>query len=174
MRRADRRAACVIAMLALSSGATAGEFDNLVASPFVHCAFYKTYDVDAATGNLMLVEGKSQSLLHFQRINAAKQTARSISTRMAGAREVRVISTDKYVHFIDSVAGMYNVTTVYSCLERDERRGICVTYGAVNARHFDARVLIDPDRTFEALKDVSEPGFCDHTFLGQQQAHKAE
>jgi hypothetical protein len=158
-------------MLAVAAASPAAEYDNLVRSPFVYCAFYKSYEVDASTGNLLLVEGKSQSLTHFQRIDLAQQTARSISTRVAGSRNVRVIPTEKYVHFIDSAAGMYTVTTVYSCIERDERRGVCITYGAVNARHFDPRVLIDPDKAFEAIRDSADPGFCDYSFFGLQAAH---
>lgn len=148
----------------------AGEFDNLVRSIFVHCAFYKEYEVDAETGNLLLVEGKSDSLTHYQGIDAGRERARTINTRMAGARDVRMVQTSKYLHFIDSVAGMYIVTTVYSCLERDERSGVCHTYGAMNARHFDSRVLLDPDKVFEALRESSDPGFCDHSFIGIQEA----
>ncbi|MGA0024299.1 MAG: hypothetical protein ACO3F9_06595, partial [Burkholderiales bacterium] len=46
----------------------------------------------------------------------------------------------------------------------------CINYGAVNARHFDSRVLSDPDAVFEALQARAEPGFCDHSFLNMQEA----
>lgn len=142
-------------------------FDNLVQSRYVHCAFYKAYDVDPATGDLVLVEGQSDSLTHFQRIDGDR--ARQIATGVAGAREVQVVNGAKYLHFIDRVAGMYRLTTVYGCLERD-KRGVCITYGAMQSRHFNSRVLFDPDAVYEALKGSSDPGFCDHSFIGLQEA----
>lgn len=155
-------------LLAAAAFAQTTAYDNLVQSKFVHCAFYKAYQVDAASGDLVLVEGRSDSLTHFQSID--RNRARQISTRMAGAREVRVVNTGKYLHFIDRVAGMYLLTTVYGCIDRDSRSGSCTTYGAVQSRHFDPRVLSDPDAVYESLKDSSDPGFCDHSFIGAQEA----
>jgi hypothetical protein len=149
-----------------------GTFDNLVASRYVHCAFYKDYEIDAATGDRLLVEGHSDSLTHFQAIHDGH--ARQISTRGAGAREVRVIAGGKYLHFVDEVAGMYVLTTVYGCLDHDPRSGVCLTYGATQSRHFDPRVLSDPDAVYEALKDESDPGFCDYSFIGLQEAAKKQ
>lgn len=158
------------ALLAPGAGVAAGAspFDNLAQSPYVHCAFYKSYDVDPATGDRIMVEGRSQSLTHFQGIHGGQ--ARQISTRVAGARNVRVMNGGKYLHFIDHMAGMYVLTTVYGCLDRDARGGACVTYGATQSRHFDARVLSDPDAVYEALKEISDPGFCDHSFINLQEA----
>ena len=147
--------------------AQTGVFDNLVQSRYVHCAFYKAYDVDPATGDRIMVEGRSHSLTHFQAIHDGR--AQQISTGSSGARNVRVLSGGKYLHFLDSVAGLYVLTTVYGCINRDER-GTCITYGAVQSRHFDTRVLADPDAVYEALKDNSDPGFCDHSFIGMQEA----
>ncbi len=65
---------------------------------------------------------------------------------------------------------MYVVTTVYACLERDPNTDVCINYGAVNARHFDSRVLSDPDAVFEELQARAEPGFCDHSFLNVMEA----
>lgn len=157
--------------LAFAGAAQAqGTFDNLVHSRYVHCAFYKAYDVDRNTGDLVLVEGRSQSLTHFQAIHDGH--ARQISTRVAGARNVRMLNAGKYLHFVDHMAGMYVLTTVHSCLERDPRSGVCLSYGAAQSRHFDARVLSDPDAVYEALKEHSDPGFCDHSFIGIQEASK--
>jgi hypothetical protein len=142
-------------------------FANLVQSRYVHCAFYKAYHVDRATGDHVLVEGRSETLTHFQGIEGNR--ARQITTRTAGARDVRVVHTGKYLHFVDRVAGMYVLTTIYDCIDHD-RRGVCVTYGAMQSRHFDARVLSDPDAVYENLKDSSDPGFCDHSFVGVQEA----
>jgi hypothetical protein len=145
----------------------AAAFDKLVQSRLVHCAFYKAYETDRATGDLVLTEGRSNSLTHFQGIRDGR--ARQISTRMAGAREVRVSRSGKYLHFIDDVAGMYLLTTVYDCIDRD-KSGICLTYGAMQSRNFDRRVLTDPDAVFDALRDKSDPGFCDHSFTRLQEA----
>jgi hypothetical protein len=146
----------------------AGMFDNLVHSPFVHCAFYKAYEVDRVTGDLVMVEGQSDSLTHFQAIHDGQ--ARQISTRVAGARHVKVMNDGKYLHFIDYTAGMYVLTTIYGCLDHDPRSGACVTYGATQSRHFDPRVLIDPDAVYEDLKSSADPGFCDHSFVNTQEA----
>ncbi len=159
------------ALLAPAQGLAAegaAAFDNLVRSRYVHCAFYKAYEVDRVTGDRLLVEGRSHSLTHFQAIQGGH--ARQISTRVAGARNVRVMNGGKYLHFVDPVAGMYVLTTVYGCLERDPRSGTCVSYGATQSRHFDPRVLSDPDAVYEALKDNSDPGFCDHSFINVQEA----
>jgi hypothetical protein len=155
---------------ALYSAENTPIFAQLTKSRLVHCAFYKAYEVDRITGDLVLTEGRSNSLTHFQRIQG--DHARQISTRMAGARNVRVVRTDKYLHFIDQMAGMYLLTTVYGCIDQD-RHGVCLTYGAAQSRHFDARVLHDPDTVYEALKDNSDPGFCDHSFIGMREASTA-
>lgn len=80
------------------------------------------------------------------------------------------MDTGKRLHFIDGMAGMYRVTTVYSCIERDERRGVCLTYSAMQTRHFDSRVLVDPDKVFEEIRSAAEPGFCDYSFIGLREA----
>jgi len=175
MKGALQRSAALAAMVALvpcgaSSADDSPAFARLVQSKLVHCAFYRQYEVDRLTGDLVLTEGHSDSLTHFQQIHG--DHARQISTRMAGAHEVRVIQTDKYLHFIDQVAGMFLLTTIYGCIDQD-RHGVCLTYGAMQSRHFDARVLYDPDAVYEALKDRSDPGFCDHSFIEIREAsHK--
>jgi hypothetical protein len=157
-------------LFAAAAHAQAGAFDNLVQSRFVHCAFYKAYEVDRVTGDLILVEGRSDTLSHFQRIDGVR--ARQISTRKAGAREVRVLHGAKYLHFVDHMAGMYVLTTVYGCIDRDARSGTCITYGAMQSRHFNSRVMSDPDAVYDALKASSDPGFCDHSFIGLKEASR--
>jgi hypothetical protein len=153
---------------AAAASAQTTPYDNLVQARLVHCAFYKGYDIDRATGERIMVEGHSDTLTHFQRID--DDHARQITTRIAGAREVRVIKSAKYLHYVDDVNGMYLLTTVYACLDRDARTGTCVTYGAMQSRHFDPGVLFDPDAVYERLRDVSDPGFCDHSFIGLREA----
>lgn len=155
-------------LVASAAAAQTTSYDNLVQSRFVHCAFYKAYDIDPATGDRIMVEGRSDTLTHFQRID--DDHARQITTHIAGARNVTVLKSAKYLHFVDDIGGMYLLTTVYACLARDERSGTCITYGAMQSRHFDSRVLFDPDSVYERIRDVSEPGFCDHSFIGLREA----
>ena len=164
--------ACLVLAAVTAGGVRAADgeptYDPLVKSGLVHCAFYRDYELDAATGDRVLVEGRSNSLTHFQGLH--DDHARQISTRMAGSRRVRMIRTDRYLHFVDRIAGsMYLLTTVYGCLERDPH-GICLKYGAMQSRHFDARALYDPDVVYEALRERSDPGFCDHSFIGIREA----
>src|SRR5690606_4473472 len=90
------------------------QFDNLVRSPYVHCAFYREYDIDPRTGDRLLVEGRSNSLMHYQRRSNERMLA--IDTRRAGARDALVLRGKKYLHFIEYGAGLYVVTTIYACL----------------------------------------------------------
>ncbi|MBX3666052.1 MAG: hypothetical protein KF834_10245 [Burkholderiales bacterium] len=167
LRGAGLWLALAAALPAAGQQAEVAQFENLAASPYIHCAFYRQYEIDPRTGDRLLVEGASHSLTHYQRQDGR---LRAIDTRRAGAREARLLRGKKYLHFVEHGAGLYTVTTVYACLERDARTGVCINYGAVNARHFDARVLRDPDAVFEALQAHAEPGFCDHSFLHLQEA----
>jgi len=165
------RIALLAAMLvAPAAAAQTTSYDNLVQARMIHCAFYKGYDIDPATGDRIMVEGRSDTLTHFQRID--DDHARQITTRLAGAREVQIVRTAKYLHYIDSINGMYLLTTIYACLERDERSGTCLSYGAMQSRQFDPRVLSDPDSVYERIRDLAEPGFCDHSFIGLREARK--
>ena len=169
-----RKAACGLALaVTMPAGAQDATpfFDNLARSPSVHCAFYRDYDIDPRSGDRLLVEGRSNSLTHYQRQRGAG--LRSIDTRRAGAVDVQVMH-GRYLHFIERSAGMYVVTTVYACLERDPRTETCINYGAVNTRHFDARVLREPDRVYEELQARAEPGFCDHSFIHLQEAARTQ
>lgn len=164
----------MLLLLALSGAASAQDaplrFSQLADSPSVHCAFYRDYDIDPRTGDRLLVEGRSNSLTHFQRLRGER--VRSIDTRRAGAVDVQVVQ-GRYLHYIERSAGMFIVTTVYACLGHDPQSGVCINYGAVNARHFDARVLREPDRVYEELQAHAEPGFCDHSFIHLQEAARS-
>lgn len=146
------------------------DFTQLAKARYVHCAFYKSYETDPATGGPIMVEGQADSLVHFQNVDVKNASARAIYTRMSGSHDVTVIQTAKAIHFIENVAGMYMMTTVHSCLEYDEKRGACVMYGAVNSRLFDTAVLSDPDKVYEKIKSAADPGFCDYSFIGIQEA----
>lgn len=150
-----------------AAAAEARPYDAIATSPFVHCAFYRGYDIDPGTGDRLLVEGRSNSLTHYQRQRDGR--IRAIDTRRAGAGEVRIVQ-GRYLHYIERSGAMYVVTTVYACLGRDPQTGACANYGAVNARHFDPRVLRDPDAVYEELQALAEPGFCDHSFIHLQEA----
>ena len=157
-------------MAAAAAGEGIPGLTNLAHARFVHCAFYKGYEIDPVNGDLLLVEGHADALMHFQGVDVPHETARAIYTRMAGSRSVVVVQTPKYLHFIDNVAGMYVMTTVHSCLDFDEKRGMCLTYGATNSRLFETSVLQDPDRVYERIKDEADPGFCDQSFIGIREA----
>ncbi len=159
-------------LLSVTGSVPAGETDFtwLAQSRYVHCAFYKAYETDPATGGPIMVEGKADSLVHFQNVDVKRAKARAIYTRMSGSHEVTVIQTDKAIHFIENVAGMYIMTSVHSCLEYDEKRGACVTYGAVHSRLFDTAVLNQPDKVYEKIKHNADPGFCDYSFIGMKEA----
>lgn len=169
-----RSAACVIAVAIAAIGtvqaAESIDFSQIARSRYVHCAFYKGYEKDPATGDPIMVEGKADSLVHFQNVDVKRAHARAIYTRMSGAHEVTVVQTEKALHFIENVAGMYMMTTVHSCLEYDEKRGTCVMYGAVNSRLFDPAVASEPDKVYEKIKNDADPGFCDYSFIGIQEA----
>lgn len=160
----------ILATLLVATPAAAQNtpYDNLVQARLVHCAFYKGYDFDPATGDRIMVEGRSDTLTHFQRVDDSH--ARQITTRIAGAREVRVFKSAKYLHYVDDINGMYLLTTIYACLDREPRTGTCLTYGAMQSRQFDPRVLFDPDSVYEQVRDAAEPGFCDHSFIGLREA----
>ena len=163
----------LFAVLGLTNAVRAADhtdFTNLAKSRYVHCAFYKGYEKDPATGDPIMVEGRADSLVHFQNVDVAHAKARAIYTRMSGSHDVTVVQTDKAIHFIENVAGMYMMTSVTSCLEFDEKRGACVMYGAVNSRLFDTAVLNDPDKVYEKIKNNADPGFCDYSFIGIQEA----
>mgnify|MGYP007044033496 CR=1 FL=1 len=162
--------AAALGVAPVAAATDASDISQLVKARYVHCAFYKSYETDPATGGPIMVEGRGNALMYFQRIDIEHETADAISTRMSGLRSVTVKKTAKAIHFIDNVDGMYVMTSVHSCLNYDEKRGACMTYGAVNSRVFDSSVLADPDKVYDKIKDVADPGFCDHSFIGIQEA----
>jgi hypothetical protein len=162
--------AAAVGFASASGAAEPTDFTNFAKARYVHCAFYKAYEIDPATGGPIMVEGKADSLVHFQNVDVKHSKASAIYTRSSGLHEVTVIQTTKALHFVENIAGMYMMTSVHSCLEFDEKRGACVMYGAVNSRLFDSAVLNDPDKVFEKVKDHADPGFCDYSFVGIQEA----
>ena len=152
---------------AAALAAEAPGYATLAGSPYVHCAFYRGYDIDPQTGDRLLVEGRSDSLTHYQRQRDG--SVRTIDTRRAGAGAAMMVQ-GRYLHYIERSGAMFVVTTIYACLARDAQSGHCINYGAVNARHFDARVLRDPDQVYEELQALAKPGFCDHSFIHLREA----
>jgi len=146
-----------------------GALSDLAKSHFVHCAFYRHYDTDSITGDPLLVEGEGDALMYFEEIDISHARARAIYTHIAGQRSVTVIQTGKALHFIDNIAGMYIMTTIYSCLDYNQH-GKCVTYAAVNSMLFDPAVLTEPDRVYEKIRTDADLGFCDRSFVGLQEA----
>ena len=148
----------------------AKDFDDLVNAQAIHCEFFAPLrPADAPADH----EARAPELLvHYAGMNRERTRARVVSTRRAGSREVAVVRTPKAVHFVDHAAGIFMVTTVFACNEREQRSNArrCVSFGAVNSRHFDARVLWQPDDVFERYRHLASHGFCDHsaiTLIGQ-------
>jgi hypothetical protein len=163
-----RSACCALAVgTCTPASATDGDLDALVDARFIHCAFFRSSAL-AETPLGGEDERKAELLVHYAGIDPARTRARAITTRSAGAKDVVVVRTRKAVHFVESVAGAYRVTTVTGCNERDTRPGRrqCVTYGAANAMHFDASVLWQPDAVYERIRHIANHGFCDHSFQG--------
>ena len=44
----------------------------------------------------------------------------------------------------------------------------------MQVRHFDSRALTDPDGVFETVRAGADPGFCDYSFIGVQEAARRE
>lgn len=166
-RRAISWLAAAAALPPVAAASEAQHFEQITGSPYVHCAFYRGYDIDPDTGQRLLVEGRSNSLTQYQRQRDGR--LRTVDTRRAGAGEARVVR-GRYLHYIERIGAMFVVTTIHDCLARDAQSGLCINYGAVNARHFDARVLREPDRVYEQLQARAEPGFCDHSFIHLHEA----
>lgn len=156
-----------IALVALGTRAHAAapaDFDALVNANGIHCEFFA--DARPADGP---ADGAATAalLVHYNGMNRDRTRARVVSTRGAGSREVVVVRTDKAVHFVDQVAGVFIVTTVFGCNARERRAGAgrCLSYGAANSRHFDASVLWQPDQVFERDRHLASHGFCDHSLF---------
>src|SRR3954468_16753114 len=103
-----RRPVCtaLVALLGFTGMASAAErtdFSQIARSRYIHCAFYKGYETDPATGDPIMVEGKADSLVHFQNVDVKGATANAIYTRMSGSHKVTVIQTQKAIHFIENV-----------------------------------------------------------------------
>lgn len=163
-----RSACCALAIVACAAANAAdSDLDALVGARFIHCAFFRNAPL-AETPLGGEDERKAEILVHYAGIDRTRTKARTITTRSAGAKDVVVVRTQKAVHFVESVAGAYRVTTVTGCNERDARPGRrqCVTYGAANATHFDASVLWQPDAVYERIRHIANHGFCDHSFQG--------
>ncbi len=96
-------------------------------------------------------------------------TARLVSSRTSGAREVRLYQGGTGVHLVEDVASSVRVTTLLSCEinagEGEKRR--CLRYAAVNAWHFDTSVRTDPDQAFRRLPGTSYHGFCEAWHMGE-------
>lgn len=160
-----------IAVSVLSGGvapvmAAQKDLDQFVNARSVHCEFFAAVR-PADTPAPPQEEPKPEVLVHYGGLNRERTRAFMLSTRGSGAREAIVLRTDKAVHFVDYAAGVFMVTTVFSCIEREQRTSArhCVTYAATNSRHFDASVFWQPDSVFERYRAQASHGFCDHSFV---------
>jgi len=152
---------------ALAAGAQPDmDFDDLVKARSIHCEFFPSLrPADMPFGGSD--DLRADVLVYYGGMNRERTRARVLSTRRAGSREVVVVRTNKAIHFVDHVAGMFTVTTVFGCNQRDSHTSTrrCLSYGAVNSRHFDASVHWQPDSVFERYRHLASHGFCDHSFV---------
>jgi hypothetical protein len=141
------------------------DFDDLVKARSIHCEFFpRIRPADMPIGGDD--DLRADVLVYYGGMNRERTRARVLSTRRAGSREVVVVRTDKAIHSVDHAAGLFMVTRVFGCNRRDKtgaRR--CLSYGAVNSRHFDASVHWQPDSVFERYRHLASHGFCDHGFV---------
>jgi hypothetical protein len=86
--------------------------------------------------------------------------ARVVSSRHAGAQDVRIYAGDTGVHLVQDVNGSVIVTSLLGCEQRSSS-GRCQRYATVNAWHFDQSVHRDPDVAFHRLPGTSYSGYCD-------------
>jgi hypothetical protein len=146
--------------------ASKGDFDALLSARSIHCEFYRSVrPADAPEPGDPGIT--AELLIHYGALNRSRTRAKAVSTHGAGAREIRIMRTDKAVHFVEHSAGMFSVTTVFGCnrRERSASAGRCTSYGAVHARHFDSAVMWEPDKVFENYRPLGNHGFCDHGFV---------
>ena len=152
------------AAVVLMPTAHADDFDDLINATAIHCEFFSS--IRPADAPIARTDSsRPEVLVHYAGMNRSRTRARVVSTRRAGSREATVVRTDRAVHFVDHAAGVFNVTTVFGCNERDWRTNArrCVSFGAVNSRHFDASVHWQPDEVFERYRHLANHGFCDHS-----------
>jgi hypothetical protein len=88
---------------------------------------------------------------------------------VAGIDRVLAASAQPDTDFDDLVKARsihFMVTTVFGCNRRDDvDTRCCLSYGAVNSRHFDASVHWQPDSVFERYRHFANHGYCDHGFV---------
>ena len=159
---------CLMPTLLAAVGAVAhaNDFDDLVNATAIHCEFFPATRI-ADNGVQRSDAAEPDFLVHYAGMNRDRTRARVVTTRAAGSREVTVVRTEKAVHFVAHAAGIYTVTTVFGCNERDLRTQArkCTSFGAVNSRHFDASVHWQPDQVFERDRHLASHGFCDHSTI---------
>lgn len=159
--------ACACALAAMAARADAADpvrIAQVERSGNLVCEFRKSGDAPARprrNPDLLLIVEQDKT--------AATGTARMISSKSSGAREVRVYQGDTGVHLVEDVASSVRVTTLLSCENEtgagDKRR--CQRYAAVNAWHFDSSVRIDADKAFRRLPGTSYNGFCEAWHMGE-------
>ena len=103
---------------------------------------------------------RTEMMLIVDRVSTRSLTARTISSRRAGARSVQIYAGETGVHFVEDLSGSVVVMTLLGCDAR-AANGRCVRYSAVNAWHFDQSVHRDVDTAFRRLPGTSYAGSCE-------------
>jgi hypothetical protein len=103
---------------------------------------------------------RSDLLLIVDHVARDASHARVVSSRHAGAQDVKIYAGDTGVHLVQDVNGSVIVTSLVGCEQRSSS-GRCQRYATVNAWHFDQSVHRDPDMAFRRLPGTSYSGYCD-------------
>ena len=108
-------------------------------------------------------------LLVFDRVGVESGVARLISSKRAGAHNVKIYAGETGLHLVEDVSGSVIVTTLLGCQESAKDGGRCLRFPAVNAWHFDQSVHLDPDAAFRKLPGTSYRGFCEAWNMGESE-----
>jgi len=93
----------------------------------------------------------------------ASDKAEVLSSRVPGRKPVAVRATARGVHFIERVGPSVRVTTLTGCTRTRWKDGVetCARFSARHAWHFDARALVEPDRSFKRQPSGASVGNCE-------------
>lgn len=154
-----RPALALLLAAAALPAAGAGVQDALRAGELI-CEFkagYKRSMIADMLGDVQPVE----QMIVYEAVR--KDSARVVSTRSPGRKDVSIHATAKAVHLIERLGPSMLVTTLTRCERTAWRKGeeICTRFTALHAWHFDTLALKDPDASFERLPTGALRGACE-------------
>lgn len=104
---------------------------------------------------------RTELMLVYEAVKA--DSAEVISSAKPGRNPVRVVATDRYVHFIQDEGPSVRVTTLTGCTRTKWHDGeeTCTQWSAQHAWHFDTSARFAPDEAFERLPAGVATGTCE-------------